>query len=87
MIYNPNARYIATFRPQAWIRDNAVEVDPDGETQWDCTEFIAAASPEWREATLSRGKDYDDILREDPAAPEWVRNWRGPFDTWVEEVT
>lgn len=79
-------RYRAEFRPQAWIRDNAVEVDPEGETEWDATEFVLAQSPQWREATLDRGKDYDDILRDDTNAPEWVREWRGPFDTYLEEA-
>ena len=86
MSYNPSARYTATFHPQAWIRDNAVEVDAEGETSWDCSEFLASAPADWREATLARGRDYDDILRDDPNAPEWVREWRGPFDTEVAQA-
>ena len=34
-------RYAARFTPEAWIRDNAVEVDPQGPQEWDCTEFAA----------------------------------------------
>lgn len=80
-------RYRATFRPQAWVRDNAIEVDPEGETSWDCSAFIAeiVAEPgtggaEWLLRTLEHG-DRDDILRTDPNAPAWVAGWRGPFDT------
>lgn len=84
-------RYQAEFHPQAWVNDNAIPVDPEGPTTWDCTRFIGeigATHPGWLVRTLLNGddecgKDYDDILRTDPAAPEWVREWRGPFDTYL----
>lgn len=84
-------RYIAEFSPQAWQRDQAIPVDPEGDTEWDATDFIVSAlgaedDHEWAERTISRGQDYDDILRQDPSAPEWIRDWRGPFDTYIRVV-
>lgn len=77
-------KYIAEFSPESWISDYATPVDPEGPTKWDCTEAVAEyinkdgslRSP----FRLSLGDylDNDDILRTDPAAPEWVREWRGP---------
>jgi hypothetical protein len=32
------------------------------------------------------GHDIDDALRSDPAAPAWVRDWRGPFEIYVRLV-
>lgn len=93
-------RYIATFSPQAWINDYAVSVDPEGETTWDATEYVKEQlregvfrgnevsqqfAKEWLEETLEHG-DYDDILRTDPNAPQWIQDWHGPFDTYLEQV-
>lgn len=79
-------RYEAEFVPQAWINDHAIAVDPEGETVWDCTTFVLNAPREWREATLKRGLDHDDVLRTDPDAPAWVRDWSGPFETGLRAV-
>ena len=83
--------YRAFFDPQAWINDEAVTVDAEGEQTWDCTAFVKA------DATLKAkidkatndGGDYldrDDVLFSDPAAPEWVKKWDGPFTITVEKV-
>lgn len=76
-------RYEAEFSPQAWVNDYAMSVDPQGPTAWDATEFVQQAAPEWVRRTLERGNDHDDILRTDPNAPEWVREWSGPFETYL----
>lgn len=76
-------RYEAEFQPEAWVRDYAMTVDALGPTTWDATEFVLAADPKWFAETLERGTDYDDILRLDPNAPEWVREWPGPFETYL----
>lgn len=93
----PVERYRASFVAQAWIRDHAVAVDPQGPTEWDCTEYVAELGPEWlaramengvdgQDAEDFEGSDHDDLLRLDPAAPEWVREWTGPFETYVKEA-
>lgn len=77
--------YEAEFQPQAWINNNAITVDAEGSTTWDATEFVLAADPKWVAETLERGSDHDDILRTDPNAPEWVREWSGPFETYLRK--
>jgi hypothetical protein len=77
--------FIATFHPQAWQRDWAIDVDPEGEQSWDCSDFLAAGVPAWRERVLAKSNsDEGDQLRDDPNAPAWIRRWSGPF--WIELV-
>ena len=87
-----STRFTAHFRPEAWVNDNAVTVDAEGPTEWDCTAYLRL--PE-NAATLQEvvevlgdvddeWQDDDDLLFSDPAAPEWVRNWKGPFTITVE---
>lgn len=79
-------RYKATFRPQAWIHDYAVPVDPEGPVSWDCTAYVSAL-PEHVRASVLVGSNYDsDDVRTDPAAPAWVREWSGPFEVDVEAL-
>lgn len=72
---------IARFHPQAWINDYAVEVDPEGETEFDVTPEILVFD---RATALEiKDDDYDsDDLRFATAAPKWVQGWSGPF--WIE---
>ena len=65
----------ARFTPQAWINDYAVDVDPEGPTDWELTDAEAQrALPE----AQSAGADLD-YLQNHPGAPDWARNWHGPF--------
>lgn len=82
-------RYLAHFTPQAWLRDVAIEVDPEGDPEWDATRFIEENrlqanlfGADWRDRNLvDQGPviDCDDVLARDPDAPDWVMGWRGPF--------
>lgn len=91
-------RYLAEFQPQAWDGDYAVPVDPEGPTTWDCTGFVDDHIRDYLEGLESRGNgDLDDELlgvldaqdrfQDDPAAPEWIRNWSGPFSIRVFRQT
>ena len=60
-----------TFHPQAWVNDNAIEADPEGPTQW--------LVPESRVAGLEPDTYPSDELRYDDEAPQWVKDWSGPF--------
>ena len=87
----PQVRYVAHFTPEAWVRGQAIEVDAEGRPQeWDCTR--EATEPETaayllrllhdRDESLTDGwgvTDNDDRFKNDPGAPEWIREWRGPF--------
>lgn len=84
-------RYHAHFNPEAWVDDDAVSVDPLGPCGWDCTTFIHN-----HDLTEHVNKAYDsafehwldehDLLKDDPAAPAWVRDWDGPFTITVERI-
>lgn len=61
------------FHPQAWVNDYAIEVDPQGET-----DFEVGDVPD----DVEDDTHASDALRTHDNAPEWVRDWTGPF--WVE---
>lgn len=87
---NSPRRYLARFEPQAWINDYAVEVDAEGPTTWECTAFVRHTQSNYfhdidREIERSLFfLDRDDVLKGDPNAPAWVREWQGPFTITVE---
>jgi hypothetical protein len=64
-------RLRCVFVPQAWVRDNAIGVDPEGPTVW---EADYGAIPAERHSYES------DALREHHDAPAWIRDWAGPFE-------
>lgn len=55
-------RYAATFTPQAWVRDNAVDVDPEG----DIESFTARVPVELAELKhwSHHYETFEDLLRE-----------------------
>lgn len=59
------------FVPQAWVNDYAMEVDPLGETVFEVS------------AEDAKGLEDDtyesDDLRFHANAPEWIKEWSGPF--------
>lgn len=88
----PVGEFTARFSPEAWVRNNAVEVDAEGDTEWDCTAEWYRLPDDYR-ASLVAGLeesaevlDRHDALRCDPKAPAWVQNWRGPFSIWIRRV-
>lgn len=77
-------RIIARFTPQAWINDYAVDVDPEGETEWDVTAYILTMDRE-EVLSISDNEYSSDHLKADPNAPRWIRDWHGPFYITVED--
>lgn len=86
-------RLTATFMPQVWVNDYVIQVDPEGEVEWDCTAYVlrhiecAGVNEVTGFRYLFRGAGgYDDRdwIRDDPNAPEWVRDWSGPFEVELE---
>lgn len=85
--------YEARFTPEAWSNNNAIEVDPEGPTTWNCTAVVEAHAGYFKRLVTREfggvwnddGEllDNDDVLKGDPAAPQWVREWRGPFTIYV----
>src|SRR5690606_34560150 len=71
---------MATFRPQAWVNDYAVSVDPEGETKFDVSFDLLLMGSE--EATKLDDYGRDD-LRFAHTAPRWIQEWSGPFEVDV----
>ena len=89
----PVPRIIARFNPQAWVNDYAIEVDPEGEQEWDATVAFGELHPDYRTQLVAEidgtgeALDRHDALKLDPAAPAWVRDYRGPFDIRIRRET
>ncbi len=69
-----------TFTAQKWVNDHALEVDPLGDTEWKIPyeEFIQITNG--REPKDVESDTYDsDYLRFSKDAPQWIRDWDGPF--------
>lgn len=83
--------WVATFTPQAWINDYAVEIDAEGESSWEVSaeylrglvDYYAASHGGDRRETLRQivevSTNESDELRSDPAAPSWIADHSGPF--------
>lgn len=83
-------RYTAHFDPQASVNGRIIDIDADGQQTWDCTAYaeqhrdylawLTSTSMWMLGATLHDGLlDTDDVFKDDPAAPQWVRDYNGPF--------
>lgn len=64
------------FQPQAWVNDNAMDVDPEGPAEWFVSKETAADIPSSNDLDFVRGDDF---------APKWVADWSGPFEITVIE--
>lgn len=74
---------VAVFQPQAWQNNYAINVDNEGENEWDVTEYILSLSKE--KALEIKDDQYEsDDLREIITTPKWIREWDGPFYIKVE---
>jgi hypothetical protein len=82
----------ASFDAEAWLNDCATSVDPQGDTDWDCTAFVDSQGlrPKVEKAIAEQDEwlDRDDVLVDDPAAPAWIREWawHGPFTITVRRA-
>lgn len=70
-------RLLVTFHPQAWVKDNAISVDP-GPTEIDVTEVVLSMDRDYA-LTMEDNSYESDGLMHALSAPDWVRNWTGPF--------
>lgn len=77
-------KILAHFTPEAWVNDYAIEVDAQGDREWDATSAALALKADDLDALLAGIGRWDEVtdfedLKDEPNAPEWVRNWHGPF--------
>jgi hypothetical protein len=76
----------ARFSPEAWVNDYAIPVDPEGPTEWEVTPaYLTELTARYGPELLCESSYEADELRHDPAAPEWIREWRGPFTVYIVE--
>ncbi len=72
------------FLPQAWWNDHAIEVDPSGPTDWTIPLSVILqrfpSEVDWH----AKAEDRDD-LRHEGDAPQWIRDWSGPFEVRLDE--
>lgn len=68
-----NCRLTAHFEPQAWVRNYAMAVDAEGDTEW----IVEVDELRIENSDL----DYLQVSRH---APKWVRDWTGPFTICLE---
>lgn len=67
-----NSTIIAVFVPQVWINDYAVEADVLGPDDW----TIEASE-------LDPSRHDQDYLKDSLNAPQWVKDWTGPYEIEV----
>jgi len=60
--------FTARFTAEADFRKHIIQVDPQGETEWQVHAH-----------ELDPGADYLDYLKDSRNAPRWVKDWVGPF--------
>jgi len=66
------------FIPQAWVPDDAIDVDPQGDTSFYVdNEHLKRFDPDRLKYEL---EPYQDL----PNVPAWIKEWRGPFWFHVE---
>lgn len=81
-------RYVAHFTPQAWQNNYAVPIDPQGPVQWEVTDWMMRLTEAQRDDVLAQQMqpwDFNDDLRNHPAAPQWIKDFSGPFEIHVKE--
>jgi hypothetical protein len=84
---------VARFIPQedGWGYPRATG-NPLGELEWDATDAFSKKEGEDRNRLLNvineRGEAVDDSdgIKAGPNAPEWIRNWTGPFSIFLRQV-
>jgi hypothetical protein len=81
----PTKRIMAEFVPQAWLNDHAIAVDPQGDTMFDVTDDILKLGRE-KALQLRDDQHETDHLRHAATAPQWVKDWSGPFVVNVEQA-
>lgn len=76
-------RYFATFLAQAWVNKHTAPVDPQGDTGWEVTDWMLQLTPAARRQVLHKDAEpfhFNDEMRAHPSAPQWVKDWSGPFE-------
>jgi hypothetical protein len=74
----------ATFHPQAWVNDDLVDVEPQGETSFDVTPEVESMGQE-NALAIKDNSNTSDVLQYSAHAPHWIKHWQGPFQIRVSK--
>lgn len=72
------------FTAQAWVKDYAVDLIPQGPVRWAPSDLPALLAPYWR--NFEDAFEYERWFDADPACPEWIKKHDGPFYVRVAAV-
>lgn len=74
----------ATFGPQLWVKDDALDADPEGDTDIDVTVEVLLMGAKAASA-VEDFRDSSDEFRTAALSPDWIRDWNGPFYVTVAD--
>lgn len=77
----------ANFTPQAWINDYATEVDCEDDRDYNVILDVIAGAIQHNAETIEEhldGLGDNDEFQTAEEAPDWVRDWSGPFDIEID---
>ena len=72
------------FRPQAWVNDYAISVDPEHPDTWDVPLAMLLKRFPTEQDWNDHHNDRDD-MRFEGTASQWVRDWSGPFEVEIAD--
>ena len=75
---------MADFHPQAWQKDFAIDVDPEGETEIDITFEILTMGADAAGAIKDSSQEAD-LFTTAALAPYWIYDWKGPYNITVQD--
>ncbi|MCR5942623.1 hypothetical protein FG152_17590 [Ochrobactrum sp. XJ1] len=77
-------RVTLTFVPQIWHGDQAIEVDVSEPTEWTVSlSLLLERFP--TDADWDAKAEIRDDLRDEGDAPQWIRDWLGPFEVRLDD--
>ncbi|MBE0562561.1 MAG: hypothetical protein IH622_17285 [Ochrobactrum anthropi] len=77
-------RVTLTFMPQIWRHDQAIEVDVSEPKDWTVAlSLLLERFP--TEAEWDANAQIRDDLRHEGDAPQWIRDWPGPFEVRLDD--
>jgi hypothetical protein len=78
-------RIMARFRPQTSVGESCYDADPLGDDRIDVTYELKLMGAEAVQ-TMEDSDDEAEALKDAVRAPEWVREWYGPFGVAVRDA-
>lgn len=84
-IPDPGPMITLKFRPEAWVNDYAMSVDPEAPAPdtWQVPKSTILeefpTEEDWNNEAYKR-----DAMRFEGNAPKWIRDWTGPFEVEID---